>query len=136
MAHEVSNFLDTVKARRSSLSDAEYLEGMNLCKKVYEKKAKKNVYRMVYLRPHTQVFTEDPGEFSIGIGYNVATTLVQLSIKDVEFINKHHCYNLFTTEDSEIVDSCVFRGVGEIVGNEVLVTWMEVPVISISTLEN
>ena len=132
MAHEVSNFLDTVKEK---LSDAEYLEGMNLCKKVYEKKAKKNVYRMVYLRPHTSVFPEDPG-YSIGIGYHVATTLVQLSIKDVEVINKYHCYNLFTTEDSEIVDSCVFRGVGEIVGNEVLVTWMEVPVISISTLEN
>ena len=133
-AHAISNFLDTVKEK---LNDAEYKEGMELCKTAFETTTKvQKTYNMVYLRPSTELFLEGDCtcECEIGIGFDLASNLVQLTDSQAECINKHHCYNLYQGQDN-FVERDVFKSISAVVGNEHLVFWKEVPVISITLVE-
>jgi hypothetical protein len=96
MAHEISDFIDSVK---ESLTDQQYKEGMELCKKVFEKKKlEKRLYKMTYLAPYT--FRAEGEDFPIlRIGFEKKSGLVQLNEFDVKFIQMYH---KFTSDEGNL----------------------------------
>ena len=96
MAHEISDFIDSVK---ESLTDQQYKEGMDLCKTVFEtKKREKKLYKMTYLAPYT-FHADGDGYPVLRIGFQKKTGLVQLNEHDVKFIEHHH---RFTNDEGDL----------------------------------
>ncbi|NDB65615.1 MAG: hypothetical protein EB168_08115 [Euryarchaeota archaeon] len=96
MAHEISDFIDSVK---ESLTDHQYKEGMELCKTVFEaKKREKKLYKMTYLAPYT-FHAEGEGYTILRIAFQKKTGLVQLNEHDVKFIEHHH---RFTGDEGDL----------------------------------
>ena len=100
MAHEVSNFLDSIK---ESLTDAQYKEGMETCQKLFEAtEIKDKLYRMTYLRPYTfmdeHCHDEECDEMKFYVSFEKATSLVKLNDERVKRIM---ATNLFLGTDEQ-----------------------------------
>jgi hypothetical protein len=101
MAHEISNFLDSIK---ESLTDAQYKEGMETCQKLFEAtEVKDKLYRMTYLRPYTfmdeHCHDEECDEMKFYVSFEKATSLVKLNDERVKRIM---ATNLFLGTDEEM----------------------------------
>jgi len=136
MAHDVSNFLDSIKEK---LTDSQYKEGMEICQKVFNQKEDK-LYRMTYLRPYTFVAShcedEDCVDSKLMVSFEKATGLVRLSDNRVERIRQEHVF-LGTEEDMKnFIDISILRSFPD--DRDELdseLNWYEFPVISLETIQ-
>ena len=134
MAHEISDFIDSVK---ESLTDQQYKEGMEICKKIFEKKKLvKSLYKMTYLAPYT--FRADGDGYPIlRIGFEKKTGLVQLNEYDVKFIEKEHRFS----SDEGILDSFICTDPLmcfplESDSLDGVIEWWEFPVLSLEPVDD
>jgi len=136
MAHDVSNFLDSIKEK---LTDSQYKEGMEICQKVFNQKEDK-LYRMTYLRPYTFVAShceeEDCVDSKLMVSFEKATGLVRLSDNRAERIRQEHVF-LGTEEDMKnFIDISILRSFPDDrdeLNSEL--NWYEFPVISLETIQ-
>jgi hypothetical protein len=136
MAHDVSNFLDSIKEK---LTDSQYKEGMEICQKVFNQKEDK-LYRMTYLRPYTFVAShcedEDCVDSKLMVSFEKATGLVRLSDNRAERIREEHVF-LGTEEDMKnFIDISILRSFPD--DRDELdseLNWYEFPVISLETVQ-
>ena len=136
MAHDVSNFLDSIKEK---LTDSQYKEGMEICQKVFNQKEDK-LYRMTYLRPYTFVAShceeEDCVDSKLMVSFEKATGLVRLSDNRAEQIRQEHVF-LGTEEDMKnFIDISILRSFPD--DRDELdseLNWYEFPVISLETIQ-
>lgn len=136
MAHEMSDFIDSVK---ESLTDAQYKEGMELCQKIFTQNEKK-LYMMTFLRPYT--FLEDHCEdeecldSKMMISFTKVKSLVQLTDEHAKRIQDA---NLFLGNEEEMgafIDVDVlnsFPNDAAEIGNDF--HWYEFPVLSLERVE-
>ena len=136
MAHELSDFIDSVK---ELMTDAQYKEGMELCQKLFNQKEKK-LYTMTYLRPYT--FLDDHCdddeciESKMMISFTKVSSLIQLTEEQAKRIQEA---NLFLGSEEEMgafIDVDVlqsFPSDAAEIGNEI--HWYEFPVLSIERAE-
>ena len=136
MAHDVSNFLDSIKEK---LTDSQYKEGMEICQKVFNQKEDK-LYRMTYLRPYTFVAShcedEDCVDSKLMVSFEKATGIVRLSDNRAERIREEHVF-LGTEEDMKnFIDISILRSFPD--DRDELdseLNWYEFPVISLETVQ-
>jgi hypothetical protein len=136
MAHDISNFLDSVKER---LTDAEYKEGMEICQKVFHTKEDK-LYRMTYLRPYTFITShcedEECMDSKLLVSFEKAYALVRLSDNRAEQIREEHVFLGTEEQMNDFIDVNILRSFPE--DREDLdsdLNWYEFPVISLETLQ-
>lgn len=137
MAHEVSDFIDSIK---ESLTDAQYKEGMELCQKVFQKKeVEKKLYQMTYLRPYTFIdhHCEDDecDDMKYLISFHRVTGLVQLTDAHVEKIRSTGCFFGTTEEMKSFIDIDVLSAFPHDVddlGSEI--QWFEFPVLRLELI--
>ena len=135
MAHEISNFLDTVKEH---LTDAQYKEGMELCQKLFKEteSPEEKLYKMTYLRPYVfeddHCDDEDCLDTKLMISFTKATSLVMLKDEHAERIKTEHMF-LGTEEEMEaFIDTEVFKSFpNEVSDMTSQIEWYEFPVLSI-----
>lgn len=137
MAHEISDFIDSVK---ESLTDAQYKEGMELCQKVFQKKeSERKLYQMTYLKPFTfldqHCEDEDCDDMKYVISFQKSAGLVQLTDSRAEKIKSTGCF-IGTTEEMEaFIDLDVLKSFPhdlEDLGSEL--QWFEFPVLSLELI--
>ena len=133
--HEISDFIDSIK---ESLTDAQYKEGMDLCKKVFDRK-KEKVYRMTYLRPYTFLddHCDDPEchETKLCVTFTKVTSLVHLTDRAAESIRESNMFMGSLTEMKSFIDLDIlhsFPSDQEDLGIEL--QWYEFPVIKLEDL--
>jgi len=136
MAHELSDFIDSVK---ELMTDAQYKEGMELCQKLFNQNEKK-LYTMTYLRPYT--FLDDHCdddeclESKMMISFTKVSSLIQLTEEHAKRIQES---NLFLGSEEEMgafIDVDVlqsFPSDAAEIGNDF--HWYEFPVLSIELVE-
>ena len=136
MAHEMSDFIDSVK---ELMTDAQYKEGMELCQKLFNQNEKK-LYMMTFLRPYT--FLEDHCEdeecldSKMMISFTKVKSLVQLTDEHAKRIQDA---NLFLGNEEEMgafIDVDVlnsFPNDAAEIGNDF--HWYEFPVLSLERVE-
>jgi hypothetical protein len=136
MAHEISNFLDSIKER---LTDAEYKEGMEICQKVFHAKEDK-LYRMTYLRPYTFVTShcddEECMDSKLMVSYDKACAYVRLSDNRAEQIREEYVFLGTEEEMKDFIDVNLLRSFPE--DREDLncdFHWYEFPVINLETIQ-
>jgi hypothetical protein len=131
MAHAISDFIDTIKEK---LTDAEYKEGMELLKVMFEATTPdKKLYKMTYLRPYTyqddHCEDEECESYKYCLSFTKATSLVRLTDRGAESIRET---NLFLGERSDMeafIDVEVFRSFPDEL--ECSAEWDEFPVLSL-----
>jgi hypothetical protein len=134
MAHEISDFIDSVK---ESLTDQQYKEGMELCKKVFEKKKlEKKLYRMTYLAPYT--FRAEGEDFPIlRFGFEKKTGLVQLDDYHVKFIQAEYRFSSEEGNLESFIDTSPLRSFPfESDSFEGIMEWWEFPVVSLEPVDD
>lgn len=100
MAHEISNFIDSIK---ESLTDAQYKEGMETCQKIFEEtEVKYKLYKMTYLRPYTfmdeHCHDDECDEMKFYVSFEKVSSLVKLNDDRVKRIMETNLF-LGTEED-------------------------------------
>jgi hypothetical protein len=110
-AHEISDFIDSVK---ESLTDAQYKEGMELCQTVFQKHEVKNkLYYMTYLRPYTFVDEHCPDEecedMKFYLAFKKTTSLIRLTDDRVRRILDTNTFLGSHDEMQSFVDPDVFN---------------------------
>jgi hypothetical protein len=134
MAHEISDFIDSVK---ESLTDQQYKEGMELCKKVFEKKKlEKKLYCMTYLAPYT--FKAEGEDFPImRFGFEKKMGLVQLNDYDVKFIQAEHKFSGEEGSIESFIDTNPLRSFPcESDSFDGIMEWWEFPVVSLEPVDD
>jgi hypothetical protein len=134
MAHDISNFLDSVK---ESLTDAQYKEGMDLCQIVFnETEVKHKLYNMTYLRPYMfmddHCNDEECSDMKFYLTFEKHTGLVKLSDERVKRIKET---NLFLGTEEEMksfinIDAFHSFPCSQLELDQEM-TWHEFPVISL-----
>lgn len=136
-AHDISDFLDSVK---ESLTDAQYKEGMEMCQKIFkEKEVKEKLYKMTYLRPY--MFMDDHCEdeectdMKFCLTFEKHTGLVKLTDERVQRIKDT---NLFLGSDEEMksfIDIDVFQAFpcSQLELDQEM-TWHEFPVLNLELI--
>lgn len=125
----MSDFLDSVK---ESLTDMQYKEGMELCKKIFEeKKLEKKVYKMTYLAPFT--FRSEEDEFPVlKMGFEKRSGLVQLSEAGVQFVRTMHKFSIDEGDISQFITPDPYQSFP--CENEEYIEWIEFPVLALEEL--
>jgi len=138
MAHEVSDFIDSIK---ESLTDAQYKEGMELCQKVFEKnEQEEKLYRMTYLRPYTfaddHCEDEDCVDTKFMIAFKKMSGLVLLSDRRYEIIMEESLFRGSTKDElNQFIEPDVlhaFPNETHELGSEI--EWFEFPVLKLERL--
>lgn len=137
--HEVSDYIDSIK---ECLTDAMYKEGMDLCKKLFDKKASdRKLYRMTYLRPFTfmdnHCHDEDCGELMFFISFTKVTTELLLVEKRVREIQASNMFKGTLEDMKEFIDVEVLRSFPndlDDLGSDI--QWYEFPVISLEEVQS
>jgi hypothetical protein len=131
MAHEISDFIDSVK---ESLTDAQYKEGMELCQKIFQKKeAAEKLYRMTFLRPYT--FTDDHCEdedcmdYKFMIAFDKMTSLILLSDARAERIQEESLFRGSKEELDQFIQAEVLHAFPNEIDSEF--EWFEFPVLKL-----
>jgi len=132
MAHEIANFLDSIK---DTLTDGQYKEGIELCQKMFNETEDK-IYRMTYLRPYTFIAShcddEDCIESKLLIGFKKAVGLVQLSDNKAERIREDNLFYGTDEQMSDFIDINILRSFPDDQEDlDCLLHWFEFPVISL-----
>lgn len=138
MAHEVSDFIDSIK---ESLTDAQYKEGMELCQKVFQKNEKEEkLFRMTYLRPYTfaddHCDDEDCVDTKFMIAFKQATSLILLTDRRYERIVEESLFRGPKDELEQFIEPDVlqaFPNDNEDLGSEI--EWYEFPVLKLEKVE-
>lgn len=138
MAHEISDFIDSVK---ESLTDAQYKEGMELCQKVFQKnEQEEKLYKMTYLRPYTFADQHCDDEECIDTKFLIAfkqiTSLVLLTDRRAERIREESLFRGPRQDLEEFIEPDVlhaFPNDNEELGSEI--EWLEFPVLKLEKVE-
>lgn len=101
MAHEISDFIDSIK---ELLTDAQYKEGMEVCQKIFkETEVKEKLYIMTYLRPYTFVdehcTDEECDEMKFYVSFKKTKSLVKLTDDRAKRVTEA---NMFLGSDEEM----------------------------------
>jgi hypothetical protein len=130
----LTDFIDTIKEK---LTDGEYIQGMNLCKKVFDRKVSdKKLYTMTYLAPYMfmdeHCESDDCDDMKYCISFERKTALVLLTDTRAGRIRET---NMFLGEEAEMktfIDVDLFKSfpndVEELGTN---VEWYEFPVLKL-----
>ena len=137
MAHEVSDFIDSIK---ESITDAQYKEGMEMCQALFQKKeSEKKLYQMTYLRPYTfldhHCDEDDCDDMKYLISFRKTTGLARLTDDHVEKIRSTGCFFGTTEEMKSFIDIDVltsFPHDAEDLGSEI--HWFEFPVLNLELI--
>jgi len=137
MAHEISDFIDSIK---ESLTDGQYKEGMELCQKVFHKtEQEEKLYRMTYLRPYTfaddHCDDEDCVDTKFMLAFKQASGLILLTDRRAERITDESLFRGTRNEMSQFIDPDVlqaFPNDNEELGSEI--EWLEFPVLKLEKL--
>jgi hypothetical protein len=132
MAHEISNFLDTIKEK---LTDSQYKEGMDLCQKLFQQREDK-LYRMTYLRPYTFVDShcddEDCMDSRFLVGFTKTVGLVQLSDNRAEQIREENVFLGTEEQMKDFIDVNILRSFpNDLEELDSELVWHEFPVIQL-----
>jgi hypothetical protein len=137
MAHEVSDFIDSIK---ESLTDAQYKEGMELCQQVFQKNEKEEkLYRMMYLRPYTfadnHCDDEDCVDTKFMIAFKKSTSLILLSDRRYERIVEESLFRGSKDELDQFIEHDIlqaFPNDNQELGSEI--EWFEFPVLKLERI--
>jgi hypothetical protein len=137
MAHEISDFIDSVK---ESLTDAQYKEGMELCQKLFKsKETEEKLYEMTYLRPYTfmdeHCDDEDCLDTKFLVAYNTIKSLILLTPARAERITEQSVFRGPKEELEHYIDPDLLRSFpneNEELGSEF--EWFEFPVIKLELI--
>ena len=134
----LTEFIDSIKEK---LTDGEYIEGMNMCKKVFDKKEVESnlkLYRMTYLRPYMfmdeHCENEDCDDVKYCLSFERVTSLVRLTDRGAARIRET---NLFLGEKSDMkafIDVDVFHSFPNEFDENM--EWYEFPVLSITLVND
>lgn len=137
--HQVSDFIDSIK---ESITDAQYKQGMDMCKEIFEQKeSETKVYRMTFLRPYT--FMDNHCEdhhcqnFKLLVSFVKTESLVRLDKKRYEEILESNLFLGSIREMKDFIDIEVLRSFPtdqEDLGTEL--EWYEFPVLNLVELED
>lgn len=135
MAHEISNFIDTIK---ELLTDSQYKEAMEMCQKIFNEKEDK-LYKMTYLRPFTFIDTHCEDEECVDskflVSFVKATGLVRLSDNRAEQIREDNVFLGNEEQMSEFIDINILRSFpNDLEELDSELHWFEFPVISLETI--
>ena len=129
----LTDFIDSIKEK---LTDGEYIEGMNMCKKVFDKKERENplkLYRMTYLRPYMfmdeHCDDEDCDDMKYCLSFERTTSLVQLTDRGAARIRETNLFLGDKEEMSAFVDVDVFHSFPNEFDENM--EWYEFPVITL-----
>ena len=129
MAHEVSDFIDSIK---ESLTDAQYKEGMELCQKVFRKnESEEKLYRMTYFRPYTfaddHCDDEDCVDSKFMIAFDKVSSLILLSDARADRIREESLFRGSKSELEEFIEPDVLHAFPTETDSEF--EWFEIPVL-------
>jgi hypothetical protein len=134
----LTEFIDSIKEK---LTDGEYVEAMNMCKKVFDKKQRENplkLYRMTYLRPYMFMDEHCDDEHCDDVKYCLsferATSLIRLTDREAARIRET---NLFLGERDEMksfIDVDVFHSFPNEFDENM--EWFEFPVLSLELVRD
>jgi len=102
--HALSNFIDSIK---ESITDAQYKEGMDLCKTAFDtKESEEKLYRMTFLKPYTfaSEHCEDCHESKLYVSFAETTALVRLNDRRAERIMEKHMFLGSSEEMKSFID--------------------------------
>jgi hypothetical protein len=129
----LTDFIDSIKEK---LTDGEYIEGMNMCKKVFDKKERETplkLYRMTYLRPYMfmdeHCDDEDCDDMKYCLSFERTTSLVQLTDRGAARIRETNLFLGDKEEMSAFVDVDVFHSFPNEFDENM--EWYEFPVITL-----
>lgn len=137
--HEVSDYIDSIKEH---LTDAVYKEGMDLCKKLFDKKeSNRKLYRMTYLRPFTfmdnHCHDEDCSEMMFFLSFTKVTTELFLEDKRVREIQASNMFKGTMEDMKEFIDIEVLRSFPNDLDDLGMdIQWYEFPVISLTEVRS
>ena len=137
MATPIANLTDFIDSIKEKLTDGEYIEGMNLCKKVFDRKASnKKLYEMTYLCPYMflddHCDDEECDDMKYCISFERKTALVRLTDARAERIRTT---NMFLGEEDEMktfIDIDLFKSFpNDVEDLGTNVEWYEFPVLKL-----
>ena len=136
MAHEVSDFIDSIK---ESLTDAQYKEGMELCQKVFRKnESEEKLYRMTYFRPYTfaddHCDDEDCVDSKLMIAFDKVSNLILLSDARADRIREESLFRGSKSELEEFIEPDVLHAFPNETDSEF--EWFEIPVLKLERCAN
>lgn len=141
MATPIANLTEFIDSIKEKLTDGEYIEGMNMCKKVFDKKERENpikLYRMTYLRPYMfmdeHCDSEDCDDIRYCLSFQRVTSLIRLTDREAARIRET---NLFLGEKSEMkafIDVDVFHSFPNEFDENM--EWYEFPVITLELADS
>jgi hypothetical protein len=133
----LTDFIDSIKEK---LTDGEYIEGMNMCKKVFDKKERENplkLYRMTYLRPYMfmdeHCENEDCDDMKYCLSFERATSLVQLTDRGAARIRETNLFLGDKEEMSAFIDVDVFHSFPNEFDENM--EWYEFPVMTLERVD-
>lgn len=135
-AHDISDFIDSIKEH---LTDAQYKEGMEICQSVFKKKKEESaekLYQMTYLRPYTfaddHCDDEDCEDTTFRIAFTKVTHLIKLSDARAERIRTDHVFVGSDDDMTPFIDLQVLRSFpSDLADLDSDIQWYEFPVVSL-----
>jgi hypothetical protein len=139
-AHDISDFIDSIKEH---LTDGQYKEGMEICQSVFKKKKEasaEKLYRMTYLRPYTflddHCDDEDCEDMSFRIAFTKVTHLIKLFDARAERIREDHLFFGSDDEMKPFIDLQVLRSFpSDLADLDSDIQWYDFPVVSLELVE-
>ena len=129
----LTDFIDSIKEK---LTDGEYIEGMNMCKKVVDTKEVESnlkLYRMTYLRPYMfmdeHCDDEHCDDMKYCLSFERTTSLVQLTDRGAARIRETNLFLGDKEEMSAFLDVDVFHSFPNEFDENM--EWYEFPVITL-----
>lgn len=129
----LTEFIDSIKDK---LTDGEYIQAMNMCKKVFDKKQRGEnlkLYRMTYLRPYMFVDehceVEGCDDLKYCLSFERVVSLVQLTDGGAARIRETNLFLGDRDEMSSFIDVDVFHSFPNEYDESM--EWFEFPVLSL-----
>lgn len=134
----LTEFIDSIKEK---LTDGEYIEGMNMCKKVFDKKERENplkLYRMTYLRPYMFMDEHCDDEHCDDVKYCLSfersTSLIQLTDRGAARIRETNLFLGDRDEMKAFINLDVFHSFPNEFDENM--EWFEFPVLSLDLVRD
>jgi len=134
----LTDFIDSIKEK---LTDGEYIECMNMCKKVFDMKEVESnlkLYRMTYLRPYMfmdeHCDDEHCDDMKYCLSFERTTSLVQLTDRGAARIRETNLFLGDKEEMSAFLDVDVFHSFPNEFDENM--EWYEFPVLSITLVND
>jgi hypothetical protein len=129
----LTEFIDSIKEK---LTDGEYIEAMNMCKKVFDKKERENplkLYRMTYLRPYMfmdeHCDDEHCDDMKYCLSFERSTSLIQLTDRGAARIRETNLFLGDRDEMKSFINVDVFHSFPNEFDENM--EWFEFPVLSL-----